>query len=82
MPRYALVVEYDGTPFVGWQRQPDALSIQGVIEDAIFKFSGEEVTIRGAGRTDAGSTRCTRSRISILQKIGSRAACAMRSIFI
>ncbi|MBR2537552.1 MAG: tRNA pseudouridine(38-40) synthase TruA [Hyphomicrobium sp.] len=54
MPRYALVVEYDGTPFVGWQRQPDALSIQGVIEDAIFKFSGEEVTIRGAGRTDAG----------------------------
>ena len=54
MPRYALVVEYDGTPFVGWQRQPDALSIQGVIEDAVFKFSGQEVTIRGAGRTDAG----------------------------
>lgn len=54
MPRYSIVVEYDGTPFVGWQRQPDALSIQGVIEDAVFKFSGEEVTIRGAGRTDAG----------------------------
>lgn len=54
MPRFSIVIEYDGTPFVGWQRQPDALSVQGVIEDAIYKFSGEDVTIRGAGRTDAG----------------------------
>ena len=54
MPRYSIVVEYDGTPFAGWQRQPDAPSIQGAIEDAVFKFSGENVSIRGAGRTDAG----------------------------
>ena len=54
MPRYSIVVEYDGTPFAGWQRQPDVLTIQGVLEHAIFKFSGADVTVRGAGRTDAG----------------------------
>ena len=54
MPRFSIVIEYDGTLFVGWQRQPSSVSIQGAIEDAIFKFSGQSVTIRGAGRTDAG----------------------------
>lgn len=54
MPRFAVVLEYDGTPFVGWQRQPDGLSVQGVLEKAIFRFSGAAVTVRGAGRTDAG----------------------------
>lgn len=54
MPRYSIVIEYDGTPFVGWQRQLESLSVQGLIEDAIFKFSGEAVSIRGAGRTDSG----------------------------
>lgn len=54
MPRFSIVLEYDGTPFVGWQRQPDGVSVQGVIEDAILKFSGEAIVIRGAGRTDAG----------------------------
>ena len=54
MPRYKLVVEYDGTPFVGWQVQDSAATIQGVLTEAIVKFSGEMVTVQGAGRTDAG----------------------------
>jgi tRNA pseudouridine38-40 synthase len=54
MPRYRITVEYDGTPFVGWQRQASGESVQGALEDAIRKFSGESVTVRGAGRTDAG----------------------------
>jgi tRNA pseudouridine38-40 synthase len=54
MPRFAVVLEYDGTPFVGWQRQAVGVSVQGVLEDAIAKFSGERVVTRGAGRTDSG----------------------------
>jgi tRNA pseudouridine38-40 synthase len=54
MPRFAILLEYDGTPFAGWQRQSEDASVQGAIEDAITKFSGERVIIRGAGRTDAG----------------------------
>lgn len=54
MPRYRLIVEYDGRPFSGWQRQRDALGVQQVLEDAILRFSGEAVTVQAAGRTDAG----------------------------
>jgi tRNA pseudouridine38-40 synthase len=54
MPRYRLTLEYDGAPFVGWQRQDNGPSVQGVLEDAIEKLSGERVTVTGAGRTDAG----------------------------
>lgn len=54
MPRFKLTIEYDGTPFVGWQRQVDALSVQEALEDAIEKFSGEAVRTQTAGRTDAG----------------------------
>ena len=54
MPRYRLTLEYDGAPFVGWQRQDNGASVQGVLEEAIFKLSGETVTVTGAGRTDAG----------------------------
>jgi tRNA pseudouridine38-40 synthase len=54
MPRYRLTLEYDGGPFVGWQRQDNGPSIQAALEDAIFKTSGETVTVTGAGRTDAG----------------------------
>jgi tRNA pseudouridine38-40 synthase len=54
MPRYKLTVEYDGRPFCGWQRQSNGPSAQGVIERAVKAFSGEEVTIGGAGRTDTG----------------------------
>ena len=54
MPRYKLVLEYDGTPFVGWQRQENGLSVQEALEKAIERLSGEIVTTHAAGRTDAG----------------------------
>jgi tRNA pseudouridine38-40 synthase len=54
MPRYKLIIEYDGTPFVGWQVQDNGPSVAGAIEIAIEKFSGERVAPYGAGRTDAG----------------------------
>ena len=52
--RYRLTIEYDGHPFAGWQRQDNAPSVQGALEEAIFRLSGERVTVHGAGRTDAG----------------------------
>jgi tRNA pseudouridine38-40 synthase len=54
MPRYKLVIEYDGGPFCGWQRQSDDPTVQGAIEAAVFRFSGETVRLTCAGRTDAG----------------------------
>jgi tRNA pseudouridine38-40 synthase len=54
MPRYRVILEYDGTPFVGWQMQAVGRSVQASLTDAIRKFSGESVSVRGAGRTDAG----------------------------
>ena len=54
MPRYKLILEYDGTPFSGWQRQAGTLSVQQVVEEAIGKMSGENVVIQAAGRTDSG----------------------------
>ena len=54
MPRYKLTIEYDGAPFVGWQIQASALSVQGVLTDAVAAFAGERVSVNGAGRTDAG----------------------------
>jgi tRNA pseudouridine38-40 synthase len=54
MPRYRLTIEYDGTPFVGWQVQSDGVSVQGSLEAAIAKLTGETPGLRGAGRTDAG----------------------------
>lgn len=54
MPRYRIIVEYDGTGLVGWQRQDNGPSVQGALEAAIEKLSGETVTVHGAGRTDAG----------------------------
>ena len=54
MTRYKLTVEYDGSGFRGWQRQADAVSVQQTLEDAIKSFSGEQVTLHVAGRTDAG----------------------------
>jgi tRNA pseudouridine38-40 synthase len=52
--RYKLTIEYDGGPFQGWQRLGQGPSVQGAIEDAVFKLSGERVDVVGAGRTDAG----------------------------
>jgi tRNA pseudouridine38-40 synthase len=54
MPRYKIIVEYDGAPFVGWQLQEKDLSVQGALMAAIEAFSGEKVIVQGAGRTDAG----------------------------
>lgn len=54
MPRYRLDIEYDGSAYAGWQRQAGSRSIQQAIEEAILAFTGEEVSIRGAGRTDSG----------------------------
>jgi tRNA pseudouridine38-40 synthase len=54
VPRYKLTIEYCGTGFVGWQRQPNGLSIQEALETAFRRFCGERVTLFGAGRTDAG----------------------------
>lgn len=54
MPRYKLTLEYDGAPFVGWQRQENGLSVQEALERAALAFCGESVTAIAAGRTDAG----------------------------
>ena len=54
MPRYKLTIEYDGTPFAGWQIQADQLSVQGVLTAAVEALSGEKANVQGAGRTDAG----------------------------
>jgi tRNA pseudouridine38-40 synthase len=54
MPRYKLTIEYDGTPFLGWQVQDGGLTVAGVLEDAVEKLSGQRTKVSGAGRTDAG----------------------------
>ena len=54
MQRYKITIEYDGTSFVGWQFQKNGLSIQEVLQKAIFNFSNEKVVVTGAGRTDSG----------------------------
>ena len=54
MPRFKLILEYDGAPFVGWQRQENGLSVQEALEGALFAMTGARMTAHGAGRTDAG----------------------------
>jgi tRNA pseudouridine38-40 synthase len=54
MPRYRIIVEYDGAPFVGWQVQANGPSVAGAIAEAIAKLTGRETPVHGAGRTDAG----------------------------
>ncbi len=54
MPRYKLIVEYDGAPFCGWQTQADQVTVQGVLTSAVEALTGERILVQGAGRTDAG----------------------------
>ena len=54
MPRYKLLIEYDGAPFCGWQIQADQVTVQGVLTAAVAALSGEHALVQGAGRTDAG----------------------------
>ena len=52
--RIKLTLSYDGTDFCGWQKQKTGVSVQGLIEDAVFSITGERVSVVGSGRTDAG----------------------------
>lgn len=52
--RFKLTIEYDGGPYQGWQRLPDAPSVQGALEEAIEKLTGEKTDVIGSGRTDSG----------------------------
>ena len=54
MPNYKIIIEYDGANFVGWQQQENGESIQGTLQEAIFKLTGNKINVFGAGRTDAG----------------------------
>jgi len=52
--RFRLTIEYDGRPFMGWQRQQHGATVQGAIEAALRRITGEAATVIGCGRTDAG----------------------------
>lgn len=54
MRNIKLIIEYDGKEFHGWQKQPNRLNIQGEIEKAIERITGEQVDLMASGRTDAG----------------------------
>jgi len=54
LTRFALTVEYDGRPFMGWQRQKHGPSVQAALEEAVFAVTGERTAVHAAGRTDAG----------------------------
>ena len=66
MPTFKITLAYDGTNYVGWQRQAAGTSVQGVIEDALRELDGREVVLHGAGRTDAG-----------VHALGQVASCAL-----
>lgn len=72
-----LQIEYDGTNYAGWQKQPTRLTVQGVLENALAKILGQKITITGASRTDAGvsafgqvaNARIQSDRFSSLEKL-------------
>src|SRR5712691_9901730 len=66
MPTFKITIAYDGTNYVGWQRQAAGASVQGVIEDALRELDGRDVVLHGAGRTDAG-----------VHALGQVASCAL-----
>ncbi|WP_085809472.1 tRNA pseudouridine(38-40) synthase TruA [Sphingomonas sp. TZW2008] len=72
MTRYALTVEFDGRPYMGWQRQDHGPSVQQAIEDAAFAVTGERTTVHAAGRTDAGVHGVAmRAHLDIAKPIGA-----------
>ena len=76
MPRYLLTLEYDGGPFVGWQRQENGVSVQGALEEAVFRLCGERITAHSAGRTDAGvHALAMPAHIDIVKEIDSHTVC-------
>lgn len=54
MNRIVLVIEYDGSAYVGWQVQPNGIAVQQVLGEALFKLTGEKCTLHASGRTDSG----------------------------
>jgi tRNA pseudouridine38-40 synthase len=54
VPRYRLIIEYDGAPFSGWQIQADRVTVQGALTASVSALTGEQTLVQGAGRTDAG----------------------------
>ena len=67
MPRFKFLIEYDGTPFQGWQLQAQGLTVQGVLEAALAKMEGGPVVLHGSGRTDAGvhaTAQCAHADLS------------------
>jgi tRNA pseudouridine38-40 synthase len=72
LTRFALTVEYDGRPFMGWQRQDHGPSVQQAIEDAAFAVTGETAVVHAAGRTDAGVHGLgMRAHLDIAREIGA-----------
>ena len=63
MPRYKLTIEYDGTGFVGWQRQANGLSVQEALEIAVTRFCGEKSPSTARGAPMPACTRSVRARI-------------------
>ena len=68
MRNIKLTIEYDGKDFNGWQKQPNRLNIQGEIEKAIERITGEEVDLMASGRTDSRSS-CYSVKLQILKLI-------------
>ncbi len=68
MTRFALTIEFDGGPYIGWQRQNNGPSVQAAIEDAIFRTTGETALVYGAGRTDAGvHAKAMRAHVDVVR---------------
>lgn len=72
MTRFALTVEFDGRPFMGWQRQHHGASVQGALEAAVLAVTGEAATVHAAGRTDAGVHGIAmRAHVDVTKDIGA-----------